>query len=716
MAAVVTATSISRFRTLVAAVLMTFIGHLAHAQQQPLLLPSAEAYDAAGNLYFVDTNRNQVFEVSLSGAFTTVAGTGVQGFSGDGAAAINAELNTPQGIAVGPDGTVYIADTGNQRIRSISAGQIATIAGTGVSGFSGDNGPAVAAALSTPTALAIDAQGDLLLCDTANQRVRSISAGVITTIAGTGVQGFSGDGSAATTAELDSPAGVALANNGTIYIADSHNHRLRAITANGFIQTIAGTGVPGYSGDGNQAIAAQLSLPRGIGIDAAGNILFADTDNQRIRSINPQGIITTLAGTGVQGFSPDETSATAAALNTPRSVVVSGFGSLVFSDTPNQLVREVAANGELYTVAVLAAPRSSAISLTAPSTIVYGQGSATVAVSGSVATPQGSVALQASNTAISTATLSSGTVTFPLTSLSAGAYMLTASYSGDGLNPAASSAATSINISRAQSTVTLEQIGQTFYAGQTLTLTALLGSVTSGVPTGEVDFADGATIVAKATAVNGIAGATYLISSSGSHTLTAIYNGDGNFLGNTSAATIAMVATMPDFTIAATASSQTVQGGYVASFPISVASTGGAFTGNIVFSVSTLPTGVTAEFSPTAVVPGSTGATVTMNVQTIALAGLTVPHHTRGGNTLFLCVGLPLLAFAAKRRALRRVSVWSILALSFFLLNTFGCGARTVSSLTQGTSQQSTLTITATGTNIAGAVVVHTTTVSLTVD
>ena len=584
MAAVVTATSISRFRTLVAAVLMTFIGHLAHAQQQPLLLPSAEAYDAAGNLYFVDTNRNQVFEVSLSGAFTTVAGTGVQGFSGDGAAAINAELNTPQGIAVGPDGTVYIADTGNQRIRSISAGQIATIAGTGVSGFSGDNGPAVAAALSTPTALAIDAQGDLLLCDTANQRVRSISAGVITTIAGTGVQGFSGDGSAATTAELDSPAGVALANNGTIYIADSHNHRLRAITANGFIQTIAGTGVPGYSGDGNQAIAAQLSLPRGIGIDAAGNILFADADNQRIRSIDPQGIITTLAGTGVQGFSPDETSATAAALNTPRSVVVSGFGSLVFSDTPNQLVREVAANGELYTVAVLAAPRSSAISLTAPSTIVYGQGSATVAVSGSVATPQGSVALQASNTAISTATLSSGTVTFPLTSLSAGAYMLTASYSGDGLNPAASSAATSINISRAQSTVTLEPIGQTFYAGQTLTLTAVLGSVTSGVPTGEVDFADGATIVAKATAVNGIAGATYLISSSGSHTLTAIYNGDGNFLGNTSAATIATVATMPDFSIAATASSQTVQGGYVASFPISVASTGGAFTGNIVFS------------------------------------------------------------------------------------------------------------------------------------
>ena len=294
--------------------------------------------------------------------------------------------------------------------------------------------------------------------------------------------------------------------------------------------------------------------------------------------------------------------------------------------------------------------------------------------------------------------------------------MLTASYSGDGLNPAASSAATSINISRAQSTVTLEPIGQTFYAGQTLTLTAVLGSVTSGVPTGEVDFADGGTVVAKATAVNGIAGASYLVSSSGSHTLTAIYNGDGNFLGNTSAATIAMVTTMPDFSIAATASSQTVQGGYVASFPISVASTGGAFTGNIVFSVSTLPTGVTAAFSPTSVAPGSTGATVTMNVQTIALAGLTVPHHTERRNTLFVCIGLPLLAFATKRRALRRVSIWSIFALSFFLLNTFGCGARTVSSLTQGNSQQSTLTVTATGTNIAGAIVVHTTTVSLTVD
>ena len=798
MAAAFTATSKSRTRTLAIAVLLACIGPPAAAQQPPLLLPSAETYDGAGNLYFVDTNRNQVFEVSLAGALTTIAGTGVQGFSGDGAAATSAELNTPQGIAIGSDGTIYIADTGNQRIRSIASGQIATIAGTGVSGFFGDNGPAIAATLSTPTALAIDAQGDLLLCDTSNHRVRSIAAGVITTIAGMGTQGFSGDGSAATAAELDSPAGIAVATNGNLYIADTHNQRLRAIDSTGVIQTIAGTGTPGYSGDGNPATAAQLSLPRGIVIDGAGNILFADANNQRIRSINPQGIIHTIAGSGVQGFAPDNTPATTAVLNTPRSVAISSFGSPVFSDTPNQLVREVAANGELYTVAIPSAPRSSTLSLTTSPTLIYGQGSATVAASGSAATPQGSVTLQAGNTALSTSTLSGGTASFPLTSLSAGTHTLTAAYNGDGLNPATTSTPISISVSPAQvtatasaasvaygqpipqltgttsgvlpqdasqvsvafstpavlrdaagsypinatlsgaastnyslamsgntgtlhivpaqSTVTLQPIGQTFYAGQPLTLTAVLASVTSGVPTGEVDFSDGATVVAKATAVSGIAGATYLVSSSGSHSLTAIYKGDGNFLGSTSAAITAPVATVPDFSISAPASSQTVQGGYVASFPIAVSPQGGAFTGSITFSASGLPTGVTATFSPTAIVPGSTGVTVTMNVQTTALAGLTMPHSTQSKFPLLVCIGVPLLAFAAKRRTLPKVSSCWILALSFFLLGTFGCGARTASSFVQGASQQATLTITATGTNIAGAIVVHTTTVSLTVD
>jgi len=331
---------LSRLGTLLVPAILLVSSCSAGGQHQALLLPSAVAYDAAGDLFFVDTNRSQVFEVSLAGVLTTVAGSGTQGFAGDGGMATAAELNSPQGIAVGMDGTVYIADTGNQRIRSITAGQISTYAGSGLAGFSGDSGLANAATLSGPTALAIDTQGNLLLCDTANHRIRRISAGVISTIVGTGVQGFSGDGSAAVSAELDSPVGIAVATDGRIFVSDSHNHRVRVIATDNTIQTFAGTGRPGYSGDGGAAIAASLALPRGISVDAGGSVIFADSNNQRIRSINTRGIISTIGGSGIQGLAADGTASMASAINTPRGLAVSSFGAPVFADTPNQLVRE----------------------------------------------------------------------------------------------------------------------------------------------------------------------------------------------------------------------------------------------------------------------------------------------------------------------------------------------------------------------------------------
>jgi sugar lactone lactonase YvrE len=177
-------------------------------------LPTSVAYDAAGNLYFADTNRQAVYESSLAGALTVVAGNGVQGFSGDGGAATSAELDSPQGVAVGADGTLYIADTGNERIRAVSAGQISTFAGNGSVGFAGDGGAAVGASFRRPNALAIDASGALLVCDAGNERVRRISSGVIATIAGSGTQGFAGDGAAAVAAELDTPMGLAVGADG----------------------------------------------------------------------------------------------------------------------------------------------------------------------------------------------------------------------------------------------------------------------------------------------------------------------------------------------------------------------------------------------------------------------------------------------------------------------------------------------------------------------
>ncbi len=781
--------------TLLAVVMVFMATGYARAQQQPLLLPSAVAYDAAGDLFFVDTNRNQVFEVSLAGALTTVAGTGVQGFAGDGNTASSAELNAPQGLAVGADGTIYIADTGNQRIRVIVNGQISSFAGTGVAGFSGDNGPATAAMMSRPTALALDGQGNLLICDTTNQRIRRVSAGTITTVAGTGVQGFGGDGSTASSAEFDSPAGIAVASDGRIFVADTHNNRLRVIATDGTVQTFAGTGAVGYSGDGGPATAASLALPHEITFDVAGDVLFADSSNQRIRLITPQGTISTLAGSGVQGFAADGSGSMSGALNTPRGLAMSSFNAPVFADTPNQLVREIAANGEIYTIALAPVVRNSTVTLTAAPSTIYGNEAATVVVSGSVGTPQGSVALQSGSATLANATLSGGSATLSGLALPAGTYSLTAAYSGDGLNPAASSPATSVTVSpaqvvasampvsiaygqavpaltgtttgilpqdaasvsvafsttasfldpvgsysiaasmtgkassnytlttspysgsltivQAQSTVTLQPLNQTFYAGQSVLLTANLGSATMGTPTGLVSFADDGTVVAQATLVNGIASASYVPSSQGSHAVTASYAGDKNFLGSTSGAETTTVAALPDFTVTPTTTSQTVQGGLIAIYDLNVASQSTPFTGDVTFSVAGLPSGVTASFSPTTVVPGSIGAAVTLSVQTIVLAHLAAPRTLRGSDSLLLCFCLPLV-MRRKRRGGRGGFGGRAVLLGVVLVSTFGCGDRTVStSVTQ--TQSSTLTITATGTNLAGAIVAHTATVALTV-
>jgi len=211
----------------------------ARAQTQattlPLLLPSAVVFDAQGNLYFAETGNHVVRKVTPSGTITTVAGNGVQGFSGDNGPATAAELDSPAGLALDSAGNIFIADSHNHRVREVTVanGVIVTIAGTGAAGFSGDGGPATAARLDLPTALALDASGNLYVADSNNHRVRRIAAatGVITTVAGNGVEGYSGDGGAATAAYLDSPNGLVLDAAGNLYIADTHNGRVRMVSS-----------------------------------------------------------------------------------------------------------------------------------------------------------------------------------------------------------------------------------------------------------------------------------------------------------------------------------------------------------------------------------------------------------------------------------------------------------------------------------------------------
>jgi sugar lactone lactonase YvrE len=759
------------------------------------LLPTSVTYDAAGNLYFADTNRHEVYESSLAGALTVVAGDGIQGFSGDGGAATGAELDSPQGVAVGPDGTLYIADTGNDRIRVVRGGQISTFAGNGSVGFAGDGGAAVDASFRWPNTLVIDASGALLVCDAGNERVRRISAGVIATIAGNGTQGFAGDGAAATAAEFDTPMGLAVGPGGQIFVADSHNDRIRVISTDGSISTFAGSGVQGYAGDGGAATAAELSLPRGLMVTSSGAMIFADSNNQRIRMVDASGTISTIAGSGVQGAVSDGSSATTAGMDTPRGLTVSSFGSPVYADALNHLVRESVANGNLYVPAGLAPMRASVVALSVNPSVTYGQTSAAVSVAGSAGTPQGVVQLLDGAAMVTQTTLVGGSATFAPETLSSGTHSLSAVFLGDGVNPAATSATFSVSVAAAVVTatanvanleygqtipaltgslngvlpqdagnvaalftstagvlsppgsyaigatltgpasanysvvmsaasgslqiaraasVTVEQpLAQSSYAGLPLLLTAGVSSTTQGTPTGTVQFIEGSTVVATGTVVGGVASGTYLSPASGMHSIVASYGGDANFNASSSQAETTSVSAMPDFTVAVSGSTiQTVAAGDVASYTMTVGAQSGAFTGVVDLSASGLPAGATVAFSPPQVVPGANSATVMMSVQTNATVSRG-PAGQRYRGLVFACFVLPwLLRRRRRRRLYRSIAMCTVLAL---LVGAVGCGARSISAGALG-GQSYTLTVTGTSTNLAGAVVSHSTQVTLVVE
>jgi sugar lactone lactonase YvrE len=321
-----------------------FSGDTGQASLAQLKNPRGTAVDGAGNVYIADTSNFRVRKVTPAGVITTFAGTGVSGFSGDTAQATLAQLGAPTGVAVDAAGNVYIADAGNYRIRKVNpAGVITTMAGTGVPGFSGDSGQATLAQLNFPNGVAVDGAGNVYIADTLNHRVRKVTpAGVITTLAGTGVAGFSGDSAQATLAQLNRADGVAVDTAGNVYIADALNYRVRKVNTAGVITTLAGTGVAGFSGDTGQASLAQLNVPNGVGVDGAGNVYISDTLNYRVRRVDAAGVITTVAGTGVAGFSGDTGQASLAQLNSPGGVGADAVGNVYIGDSGNSRVRKVA--------------------------------------------------------------------------------------------------------------------------------------------------------------------------------------------------------------------------------------------------------------------------------------------------------------------------------------------------------------------------------------
>ncbi len=319
-----------------------------------LASPGGVAVDRSGNVFIADTLAHRIRRVdAMTGDLTTLAGTGAVAFAGDGGPATSAVLSQPQCVAVDGLGNVYVADTGNNRVRRVDAatGVITTIAGTGVSGFSGDGGPAVSASLAYPQGVAVDGLGNIFVADTNNQRIRRVDAitGVISTVAGTGTFGFAGDGGAAAGARLAYPQGVAVDGLGNLFIADSNNHRLRRVdAATSVITTAAGDGANGFAGDDGAATSASLGAPRGVALDAAGNLYIADTGNQRIRRVDGgSGVITTVAGTGGAGFVGDGGPAANAGLWNPQGVAIDVLGNAYIADTANSRIRRVDATADV---------------------------------------------------------------------------------------------------------------------------------------------------------------------------------------------------------------------------------------------------------------------------------------------------------------------------------------------------------------------------------
>ncbi|HWY10459.1 MAG TPA: T9SS type A sorting domain-containing protein [Bacteroidia bacterium] len=308
-----------------------------------LSAPYGVAFDASGNVYILDLGNNRIRKVNSAGVISTFAGTGVSGFSGDGGPSTAAKLAGPSGITIDALGNLYISDWGNNRIRKVNtAGVISTFAGTGVAGFNGDGGNATAAQLNSPYGIAVDTSGNLYISDLGNNRIRKVNKlGVISTFAGTGVAGFSGDGSTAAAAQLNNPIGVAVDVSANVYIADFYNNRIRKVNTAGVISTLAGTGVAGFSGDGGTATAAQLNNPYGVAVDVSANVYVADYYNNRIRKVSTAGVISTYAGTGIAGFSGDGGVSTGAQLNGPIGVSVDTTGNVYIADFGNQRIREV---------------------------------------------------------------------------------------------------------------------------------------------------------------------------------------------------------------------------------------------------------------------------------------------------------------------------------------------------------------------------------------
>ena len=543
--------------------------------------PWGIAVDSAGDLFIADSRNYVVREVvKATGDITTVAGDGGQGYSGDNGPATAAELNFPVGVAVDSVGDLFIADSGNDRIREVvkATGDIITVAGNGNDVYSGDNGAATAAGLNTPDGVAVDSAGDLFIADTGNRRIREVvkATGDIITVAGNGTGGTSGDNGPATAAELN-PTGLAVDAAGDLFIADSGNFRIREVVkATGDIITVAGNGTGGTSGDNGPATAAELIDPDGVALDSAGDLFIADS---RVREVvKATGHIITVAGNGTEGYSGNNGPATAAEVNDPIDVAVDSAGDLFITDFGNDVIREVT---PAVTVNIIVAAHASATAAASASAVFSTSGqdvplSATVtSVAGTVnegtetftilsgTTPVGnSVTVDVSDGAANASyTLPAGTP--------AGSYVIQAVYNGTADFGVSSDTSQTLTVSAAASATAAASASATFNGGaENITLSATITSAAGTVDEGTETFTivSGTTTIGSAVTVNvsdGAANTVYALPAgtpAGIYIIVAVYNGTTNFLSFTDNSQELVISAAASATAAASASA-TFNGG-----------------------------------------------------------------------------------------------------------------------------------------------------------
>jgi sugar lactone lactonase YvrE len=675
--------------------------------------PSHVALDNAGNLYIADSLNKQIRRVAVqTGIISLYAGTGIgSSFLGDGGPAISAYLLNPTGVAVDKMGNLYIADEYNNRIRMVSAntGIITSVVGNTCCATLGDGGPATTAYVSYPSDVAVDGSGNLYIADRGNGRVRRVAAntGVITTVAGNGDPGTSGDGGLATAAEVF-PMGLALDGVGNLYISGAPGS-IRMVAANsGIITSVAGIGYCGFSGDGGSATLAQLCISMGLALDQSGSLYIADTYNNRIRKVafgaqaaTPGFSLAAGTFTGTQALTISDTTANVTiyytidgSTPTKNSSVYSGPITISSTETVNAIA--VAAGYTNSAVASAAytinSPTTPTITWPTPAAIVYGsplsnaQLDATTTIAGSFAYSP------AAGTVLTSGTQTLSAVFTPTD---------TTSYTN-------ATASVVLTVSKATPTaVTVAASANPLFVSNAVMFTASVAS-SAGAPTGTLNFYDGSVLIGQGTLNGGTASYTTSALAAGTHAITIVYSGDGNFAPVASAALAEVV---EDFTFAAPsggAATASVSPGGQATYTLAVTpASGNPSAGAITFAVTGLPAGATAVFSPSSLPANSTVTNVTLTVNLSSSAAMRPEQRPFGGGVLpvALCV-LLLPVIGRLRQGSGRLICLAIAGVGL-MAGLSGCSAGSSSSSSSSptsTPQTYALTVTATSGSLSHSI------------